>query len=378
MSEKSQLHELTSTRFFAAMAVFLGHFSGFLKFPSELSWMIGGWGVSFFFVLSGFILCYRYWDDFAEGVEARTFRRYFVARIARIYPSYVLALVLITLLYLAMNAVKAKTIVFPPDPVVSWVTNLFALQTFAPTYATQQVWNAPSWSISTEFSFYLACPFILAALARRRLSLKALAGLLAAVVALGIVMQTGILYVVLKHGWDRDFWLDIIASRNIFWRFPEFLAGVIAARMLYGGHLSFLADSTHRNGVLFASLALMIVMNIAPWPTDMTQFLVMRQYRLELAYLVPFAGIVVALAAGPTLLSPILRWSVLVFLGDVSYGIYIYHWIPWTVISHATAAGLSVPPALVTGIVVATIMFSAVCFVAIEKPARVYLRQKLA
>jgi len=377
MSEKTQLHELTSTRFFAAMAVFLGHFSGFLQWPDELGWMIGGFGVSFFFVLSGFILCYRYWDDFAEGVAGAGYRRYFGARIARIYPAYVLALVLMTLLYFAMNLVRPGTIGFPPDPVLSWVTNLLALQTFAPTYLTQQMWNGPSWSISTEFGFYVACPFILAAIARRRMGWKGLAALFVAVIGFAIAMQSLALYLVFKHGWDRDFWLDIVASRNIFWRIPEFLAGVIAARLMYGGHLRALADSTHRNGLLFASLAVVVLLNSAPWPTEPMQFLVMRQYRIDIAYMIPFVGIVAALASGPTLLSPLLRWPALVFLGDASYGIYIYHWIPWTIVSHAKAAGLSVPPILVTGVVVATIMFSAACFVTIERPARVYLRQKL-
>lgn len=373
-----QLHELTSTRFFAAMAVLLGHFAAFLHIPPSLTWMIGGFGVSFFFVLSGFILTYRYWDDFAAGVHRGPYRRYFVARIARIYPCYVMALVLITALYLAMNAVRAGTIAFPPNVATSWLANLLALQTFAPSYLTQQMWNAPAWSISTEFGFYLACPLILAALARRSPGIRGLLALLAAVLALGALMQIVALVLVFKYGFDRELWLDLVALRNIFWRFPEFLTGVLAARLLYGGHLRWLQQGLARNVLLLASLALVAVLNVAPWPSDPVSFHVVRQLRWDVGYALPFAAIVLALAAGPTFMSPLLRRPSWVFLGEISYAIYIYHWIPWTAVSQAKAHGLNVQPGLVMVVVVLTILFSAASFIWYEKPARSFIRRKLA
>jgi peptidoglycan/LPS O-acetylase OafA/YrhL len=375
---KGQLLELTSTRFFAAMAVLLGHFGDFLKLPSWFSWMVGGFGVSFFFVLSGFILCYRYWDDFAPGVQPRAYRRYFVARVARVYPSYAMALVLITLLYMAMNALHPGAITYPGNTVTSWFVNLFALQTFALSYPTQQNWNGPGWSISTEFGFYVACPLILAALARYGTSRRALLGWLAATVAFGAFMQALALVLVFKYGWSREFWLDLVASRNIFWRIPEFLVGVVVARFHYGGHLGWLARPSARNGLLVASLAGVAALNLAPWPAEHTAHLVMRQFRLDVAYMIPFAGIILALAAGPTFVSPLLRRPSWVFLGDISYGIYIYHWIPWTVVAHGLAAGLWFPPWIVTIIVALTILFSAASYLWYERPARLFIRRKFA
>jgi peptidoglycan/LPS O-acetylase OafA/YrhL len=118
----------------------------------------GGYGVSFFFVLSGFILAYVYWDDFQGGVTRPAYRRYAVARFARIYPAYVLGLLLITFLYDFINWKMARGVRLSAEPVTSWLMNLFALQTFSLSYATQQVWNGPAWSISTEFGFYILCP----------------------------------------------------------------------------------------------------------------------------------------------------------------------------------------------------------------------------
>ncbi len=378
-AQKKQLLELTSTRFFAAMAVLLGHFNEWLDLPSWLSrWIAGGFGVSFFFVLSGFILTYVYWEHFEGGVARRGYRRYLVARFARIYPSYAMGLVLITLLYVLANVVRPGAFGFPPNPVTSWLLNLFALQTFAPSFETQQMWNGPSWSISTEFGFYLACPLILAGLARYVRSTRRLLALFAANVAFAIAMQALVLVLVFKHGWSQQFWLDTVASRNIFWRLPEFLTGVVAARLLYGGHLPWLQSAAARNALLLASFALVSFLNVAPWPTENTAILVMRQFRLEVAYMIPFAGIVLALAAGPTLASPVLKRPSWVFLGDISYGIYIYHWIPWTIVAHAKAHGWNVTPGIVTGVVAATILFSAASYIWYEKPARVYLRRTIA
>lgn len=377
MPPRTHLPALTSARFLAAMAVLLGHFAEFLALPPELARVIaGGFGVSFFFVLSGFILCYRYWDEFEKGVERQAYRRFFGARIARIYPSYLMALVLVTAMFLVANAAQPGTVRLPPDPVLSWFAHAFALQTFAPTYETQRHWNEPGWSISTEFAFYALCPFILAAVARHCRGLGRLLTLFALTVTAGIVLQTTVLYLVIAHGWHREFWLDIVASRNIAWRLPEFLTGVVAARLLYGGHLPWLQRGGARNLLLAASVAAVCLLNAAPWPEDTVAILVLRQFRLDLAYMVPFAGVVLALAAGPTFASPALERRGFVFLGDISYAVYLYHWLPWLVLTYASGRGQALPPLLVTAVIVLTILFSAASYVGFERPARAYLRRR--
>lgn len=372
------LPELTSARFFAALAVMLGHFNAFLQLPDSVWFLLGGYGVSFFFVLSGFILCYRYWDEFAGGVRSRPYRAYFAARVARIYPSYLLALVLITLTYLAIAHFRPAQIAFPPNAVQSWIANLLALQTFAPSYATQQNWNGPAWSISTEFGFYVACPLILALLARRARTTGALAAAFGAAIAYGALMQGALLWAVITHGWDRSFWLDLVGSRNIIWRIPEFVAGAIAARLWRAGRLAWLGRPSARNALLLAGLAAVAALNAAPWPpAESTAMYVMRQFRLDVAYMLPFAAVVLALAAGPTFLSPLLRLRALVFLGNASYGVYIYHWIGVTVVAHALAGGASLGVASIWAIAASVVAFASLSYVAYETPARRFIRAKL-
>jgi peptidoglycan/LPS O-acetylase OafA/YrhL len=374
---KPPLLELTSARFFAALVVLLGHFNDFLGLPEWFATGVaGGFGVSFFFVLSGFILAYRYWDDFSGGIAWRDLRRYLVARVARIYPPYVLALLIITALYLAANRRYPGLVAFPPDPVLSWLANLFALQTFAPSYDTQQVWNAPAWSISTEFGFYAACPFILAFTARRCASAPRLAALAVATLAYGALMQAATLVAVIDYGWDGTLWVALAASRNVFWRLPEFVIGVVAARLLYGGHLPWLARAGARNALLGTGCAVVLILNYAPWPQEHLAHVIERQFRLNLGYALPFAAIVIALAAGPTLVSPVLKRPFWVFLGDISYGVYIYHWIPWTVLAWAVNSGWILSNSLVAGVMLDTILFAAASYIWFERPARLYLRRK--
>src|ERR1700678_2417590 len=93
---KRNLGGLTSLRFFAAFAVVIYHFAG----PGLAGWPaplvnIAGSGfvaVSFFFILSGFVLSYRYLSP--SGEMRGTIRSFYSARVARIYPAYLLGFLL--------------------------------------------------------------------------------------------------------------------------------------------------------------------------------------------------------------------------------------------------------------------------------------------
>lgn len=77
--------------FFAAIFVVLFHYSeGVIPFGPQLS--SGYLGVDLFFVLSGFILMYNYADK--ATTQPAFYRVFLNARIARIYPAFILAFVL--------------------------------------------------------------------------------------------------------------------------------------------------------------------------------------------------------------------------------------------------------------------------------------------
>ena len=146
MQIKQRLDALTSLRFFAAVMIVIHHSAGLFGIgnsgPPLLLW---GQGVSFFFVLSGFILAYVY-PRLETWPEIRQFWR---ARIARIWPALVASLFLA--FWLLPLLWEGKTA----------LANLLMVNAWIPYPKYFFSYNSPSWSISTEFFFYLTFPFLI-------------------------------------------------------------------------------------------------------------------------------------------------------------------------------------------------------------------------
>jgi peptidoglycan/LPS O-acetylase OafA/YrhL len=140
---------LTSLRFFAAIWVITFH-SGYSfvrdsgKAPSPIVHLLshGFNGVTFFFILSGFILQYIYRTSL--GGRAAT-KKFYIARFARIYPVYLLSILLLV----------------PPLTSIHWpgLWQFFLLQSWPPVGSLpMENWNLPAWTLSVEFFFYLLFP----------------------------------------------------------------------------------------------------------------------------------------------------------------------------------------------------------------------------
>ena len=114
-------------------------------------------GVSFFFVLSGFILVYTY---AGREIDKRDF---YQARFARIYPAYLFspaALVAVFLLRRIENARPVLRIRGAPLRPGDRSLVLLLLQAWLPAAALS--WNAVAWSLSVEAFFYAIFPSALA------------------------------------------------------------------------------------------------------------------------------------------------------------------------------------------------------------------------
>lgn len=148
------INTLTSLRFIFAMMVFGAHCYVIDNHFDIHFFKEGFAGVSFFFMLSGFIIAYNYQKKFSENkITKRTF---WVARIARIYPLHWLTLLIAVALG---NYVIASG-------TIDWCKHFLASLTLTNAYIPKDNYffsfNSPSWSLCCEQLFYICFPFLIA------------------------------------------------------------------------------------------------------------------------------------------------------------------------------------------------------------------------
>lgn len=148
-----QLDQITFTRFIAALSVVFFHY-GQNIFPANISFLFenvtaGPIAVGYFYVLSGFIMAIAYYQPDPNKQKAISKKKYWIARFARIYPVYLLALLIIV-------AAKYKTL---SGDWAAFPLQLLLLQSWVPAYPITL--NTPGWSLSVEAFFYFCFPFLL-------------------------------------------------------------------------------------------------------------------------------------------------------------------------------------------------------------------------
>jgi len=140
-----KISQITFTRFIAAMAIVISHFNKDLflykiRFISDI-FLRANVGVSYFFILSGFIMIVAY-----HRKEKIGYLDFYRNRVARIYPLYIVGLLLY--FFTRYSDVSFyKTFLY-----------LFGIQSWIPGKAL--ILNFPGWSISVEFLFYLIFPWL--------------------------------------------------------------------------------------------------------------------------------------------------------------------------------------------------------------------------
>jgi peptidoglycan/LPS O-acetylase OafA/YrhL len=149
-----KIDSLTFPRFIAAFALVIHHFAGNVNVVKDTALAnfveVSSTLVSFFYVLSGFILVIAYSNGGKQHHIPR--KKFYLNRFARIYPVYLLALIMYLLL-----PVQAR---IPDEPATAGqiITSSLLIHAWIPRFA--MCLNFPGWSLSVELFFYLLFPFI--------------------------------------------------------------------------------------------------------------------------------------------------------------------------------------------------------------------------
>ncbi len=364
VARRPEILPLTSIRCVAAIEVVLLHTLFELggksaeALPGVVTGVLtrGGQAVSFFFVLSGFILAYTYCD--ADSGLRGTPVKFWRARFARIYPLYLLAFLVDAPRVISFFLASATSLMGALVKLgVAGLAYLTLLQSWHPRVSN--TWNTPGWSLSTEAFFYAVFPALLALSkpwSARRL----------AIAALGLWALPIIGYTIV----DRAHLVDLTgASAQTFWRsfpplrVPEFALGVAAGRLLLAGRLP--AD---QRGLGWAgALALLLILVLPLCDRVLPATIVEMTLGAPL-----FALAILAVASGAL---PTPRWlsgSKLVLLGRASYAVYILHQPFKTVfMGIARWAGLAAPsPALLVSFLGSLELVCIGLFLWFEDPLR--------
>ena len=384
----SYLRPLAGLRFVAALLVVAFHFllprmpgaTGPLGHATTVARNVvaGGFsGVDFFFILSGFILSYSYLD--ARGRLAVSPRAFWLARVARIYPIYVVAFAAAAIPFLQWGA-QGPPPCGQPHPIVTGVAGLTLTQGWLPCAAN--VWNPPAWSLSVEAFFYLLFPtsvFLIGRLSRR--------GLLTVVVAMWAALAAVALayLVVAPDGaasgpWYDRFWLRALYG-NPLARLPEFLMGVALGKLFMprsaDGAIRLARRVGHRwrPGLVGAAALLGIVGLLAAGPSPVVL--------VNEALLDPlFALLIYALAFGEGPLARFFALPLLGLLGEASYALYILHWPLWDWSTRAVERfvdpAVTQSAAFFAAYLCVAVVVSVLSLRFVERPARAALKRLFA
>ncbi len=242
------LPALTGIRFFAAFYVLLFHalpwLSSHFKLPLPLRVFLsnGYLAVALFFLLSGFILAYTY-QGHIGGTHNRV--RFWQARFARIYPVYILSLLL------ALPFQRHLTL-------GSALSVLAMVQAWNPWHREWTgAWNYPAWSLSVEGFFYLCFPFIQNVLNRlNRRNLVISIGVTGLLCVLGHTPTLGL------GNWDPSWALTRLLPLPVL-RLPDFVLGVSLGN-LFLRHQP-LVSRTQIAAVAIAAVVTLLSLPIGPW-----------------------------------------------------------------------------------------------------------------
>jgi len=295
-SSFDRLPSLTGLRFIAAFVVFAFHArSGVLlaapgadPTSGVMGFLFtqGATGVSFFFVLSGFVLT---WSAREGDTAVRFWRR----RAAKIYPNHLVT----ALAALAIAVALATT-----PSVFAIVTNLLLLQAWVPQESVYFSLNVPSWSLACEAFFYLCFPLLLAGIRRLRDS-----WLWPAVLA-GFAAVAAVPLVSLVASESLTYWVVYLLPPV---RMIEFVIGILLAQIVRKGRwIPF--------GVLPAvalAVAGYLASGYLPGP-----------FSWVAGTVVPFALLIPAVATADLRGGrSVLRAPAMVWLGEVSFAFYLVH-----------------------------------------------------
>jgi peptidoglycan/LPS O-acetylase OafA/YrhL len=380
-NDPHRIDELTGLRAIAALSVLVAHaldasfsYGGHLWTYHGVASRLAYFGMSLFFVLSGFVIEFNYAKTFRELPLGSATRRFFVARFSRLYPLYALSILLV-LKY------------FPSPLVDGWGPILSYLTLTQSWFNVQLMLFPPDWSISTEWFFYVAfvpLTFVIAKIKRPLLSLTIWLAVTPVLLSWVLGQKDALRELLTPLMWHGErLSADVIGWATYlspYLRFLEFVAGVLAAKVYrnhgrQGGNDR--GNDRWADRLAWCCVAWFLIVII---PANLTKG-ILADITSNFIFAPAIALLLVVLSCYRPTIGQWLAARPLVYLGEISYSIYIWSWFAMTLLGDAFSSrqpsalayvNSSIKVVMIVGI---TIVFAAGSYQIIEVPGQRLLRK---
>lgn len=290
-----RIEQLTFTRFLAAFAIVVFHFGrDVFPFdyaiiqPTVLSLNIG---VSYFFILSGFVITIAY-----SRMPHVSYLKFYLLRLVRIFPAFLISFIL-SVIYLSHIGENIDT--------SNYILQAFLIHVWFKEYCLSI--NFPSWSLCVELFFYFIFPITYNTFYKKT-SLKKIA---IAVVIIWVVSQCVFIFIQQSGAFS-------LATKKLSLYFPllhlnQFMAGNLLA--LYLLH----RNPEKKNNLLYTVIVAVVLMCLINLPVTQKIF--------HNGLIAPvFCMFIYLFSASENKLTTVFQLPFFILLGEISYGIYIYQY----------------------------------------------------
>ncbi|MBN1517166.1 acyltransferase [Candidatus Sumerlaeota bacterium] len=369
---------LTALRFLAALAVFLHHWlslDGHLFWGDDFILVVhenpilrlmweGRFGVTLFFALSGFLLTVCHYGDFNKKSG---WGRFFLKRAARILPLYFFLLALLFLLHIAMQ----RHYHLPMD-------RYFVYATLTQAFFADLKFNGmeTAWSLTVEWCFYLTLPMMILMLRRiwrddaglaRNLSLSTVALFLIGLILLliGTMLRRQEVFTL----WGFMETVQDWRSYTYFGRFYDFAFGMIAGMIYIKSGNRWLRRPPLADAAVAASSAGILILCYLSYGLGGIE--TYHGWLLNLPGALLSAVFIYFLCCREGRISRVLSWKPFVYLGQISFALYLIHKWDFTNWIYKKLAATDIPAIVsILALYVFFSLVSAALYELIERPGQ--------
>lgn len=307
MKEKIYFKNLNGLRFIAASFVIICHIELLKKYFQinnfrEQTKYLGELGVDLFFVLSGFLITFLLLKE-KEVFQKINYKAFYLRRILRIWPLYYIIVILSLFIVPNLNVFNIPFLNNDIDSKsdVFYVIILFVLMLPNVLYFLKPIQYATqTWSIGVEEQFYLIWPFVINKTKKYK------------TIFICIILLYWLLYFVFKLPLFNDLtYIDLIRNFYNIFKIDVLTIGSIAAILLFENN-----SIIHKivNIKIFVLCLLLLLFF----------YLSHNLFVERIIYSVLFSIVILNLVRLKSL-SNALEFKMLNYLGQISYGIYMYH-----------------------------------------------------